>query len=191
MSTLEVEQIRSLVKVGALRAIETLSSLLGQEMCVRGLEIRYLVAGEIAHDELHELKDPVGVFFELKGGVGGFVGFFLSQEMRAQLIVRLLGREADCESESDEAADSVICEVGNILVSHIASVMADLLGEPMVPSIPHLEVRHAKHSFIARVVYRLGGRDRLWLETEILDSTGDLLGHIVWVPDGALTQSRA
>lgn len=189
MATLEVEQIRSLVKVGAMRAIETLASLLGRDVCVRSLEIRYLVSGEVAHDEFNEMKNPVGVFFELKGGIGGFVGFFLSREMRAQLVVRLLDREWSGERANDEAVDSMTCEVGNILVSHIASVMADSLGEPMVPSIPHLEAQNAKRSFIERITHRLGGRDRLWLESAILGSDGDLLGHIVWVPDGALTQS--
>ncbi len=191
MAALEVEEIRSLVRVGAMRAMETLASLLGQEVRVRGLEIHYLVAGGIAQDEFDEIKNSVGVFFELKGGIGGFVGFFLSCEMRAQLVARLLDREWNDESVSDEAIDSMTCEVGNILVSHIASVMADCLGEPMVPSIPHLEAQNAKQSFVARIVHRLGDRDRLWLESAILDGDGDLLGHIVWVPDGALTQASS
>ncbi len=188
MAVLEVEHIRSLVQVGTAQAVDSLGLLLAQDLAVQGLEIRYLIAGELDRDPL-DMKNPVGVLFELKGGIGGFVGLFFSSVVARQLAFRLLGRER--KGEFDPEADSVVCEIGNILASQLVSAIADDLGEPMMPSVPVLVIESAKEDFIARVMRRLGEHDGLWLETEILDPSEDILGRIVLVPEGFLTHSTS
>ena len=74
-------------------------------------------------------------------------------------------------------------EMGNILASHVASAIADRLGERLLPSIPTLAMAQAQvelEAFVERVV----GPDAPRIETGLANDEGAVSGYLVLVPTG-------
>ena len=77
--------------------------------------------------------------------------------------------------------ESAIMEVGNILASHVASAIADRIGERLLPSIPSLAIADAQvelEAFIERAV----GPEALRIEAGLSNAEGTLSGYLVLVP---------
>ena len=98
---------------------------------------------------------------------------------RDALVARLLGGDAD--AAAPELIESALREVGNIVVSHVCSAVADTLATRLLPSLPVL-ARAGGERELAAVTLRRGG-GRLRLETEIIDAQGELCARLVFVPD--------
>jgi chemotaxis protein CheC len=121
-----------------------------------------------------------GVFFEFEGGIGGLVGVMLGSAMRDSLLRRLLGESSG--PHPPEEVESALMEVGNILVSHVASAVADTLGERVLPSVPALCLHDAEGQ-LERLARSRCAEDSLRIECELTDGKGEIGGLLVFVPD--------
>jgi len=72
-------------------------------------------------------------------------------------------------------------EVGNILASHVASAIADTLGERLLPSIPALAMESAEETFGAWIDERVGP-EALRIESRLHDDPLELRGRLVLIP---------
>jgi chemotaxis protein CheC len=181
-----VDRVRELTNIGAGHAAKALADLLGRPCRMRVPMARLLPADRIATPLVAAAgtddREPMsGVFFEVDGGLGGVLALLLSAGTRTLLVRQLLGDPvADPEAP---LAESALREFGNILVSHVASAMADTLGVAVIPSIPLLVEEDAASALASLVGLREPRRVALRIETEISDRHGEIRAVLVFVPD--------
>lgn len=120
-----------------------------------------------------------GVFFEFDGCVDALVGILFPQAASEALVRRILGIEED--EIAPAMIESALMEVGNILASHVASAIADTLGERLLPSIPTLCMERADSAFAEWVEERLGA-GALRIESGLRDEADLLRGRLIVVP---------
>jgi chemotaxis protein CheC len=125
-----------------------------------------------------------GVFFELEGCFDAFVGVIFDDTGRDALVRCMLG--ADANLKENWFVESALMEVANILVSHIASAIADTLGERLLPSLPQLAAQDAGAEFVRSIEARPQSGP-LRIECELFDEIGVMGGLLVLVPDRPAT----
>jgi chemotaxis protein CheY-P-specific phosphatase CheC len=77
--------------------------------------------------------------------------------------------------------ESALMEIGNILASHVASAIADTIGERLLPSIPTLAMNHAEDE-LERFVALRPGHHPIRIESPLSDGSGELSGLVVMLP---------
>ena len=188
----ELDRVRELTNIGAGHAATALAELVGRPCRMRVPTVRLLraeAAGSafVASSRDDERGPPCGVFFEVEGGVAGVIALLFPALARDLLLRALAG-----DALSPAAAESALREVGNILISHAVSAMADTLGRRVLPSIPVLAMEDASAVLASLVALRGVGENALRIETEISDAEGEYRGLLVFVPDAAcLTRSES
>jgi chemotaxis protein CheY-P-specific phosphatase CheC len=91
------------------------------------------------------------------------------------------------EAVAPELLASAIREVGNIVVSHACSAIADTLEVRLVPSVPVLALEDAGATLAALVARRPEPAPVL-VESAFVDDGGNLRGFLLLIPDtSALT----
>lgn len=177
----DIDRVRELVSIGAGHAAGALAGLVGRT-CEMGVPtVERLAAREAAAPRAGE-RDLAGVLFELQGGTGGVLALLFPASTCERLLERLLG-PGPRAAESDEAAQSALCEVGNILASHAANALGEMLGVPILPSLPQLALTDAPAALASLVATRAPREPALRIEAEIRDRARELRGILVLVPD--------
>lgn len=181
----ELDRVRELTNIGAGHAATAFAQLVGRPCRMRVPTVRLLraeAAGSafVASSRDDERGPLCGVFFEVEGELGGVIALLFPAPARDLLLRALAGAAA-----SREAAESALREVGNILISHAVSAMADTLGVRVLPSIPVLAMEDAASVLASLVSLRGSGENALRIETEISDAEGEYRGLLVFVPDAA------
>jgi chemotaxis protein CheC len=187
----ELDRVRELTSIGAGHAATAFAQLVGRPCRMRVPTVRLLraeAAGSafVASSRDDERGPLCGVFFEVEGGLGGVIALLFPAPAR-DLLLRALAADA----ASREAAESALREVGNILISHAVSAMADTLGTRVLPSIPVLAMEDAASVLASLVALRGVGENALRIETEISDAEGEYRGLLVFVPDAACLERRS
>lgn len=182
----DVDRVRELTSIGAGHAANAFATMLGRTCRMRVPTVRLLSAERmdapfVANSLDDERRGMVGVFFEVEGGLGGVVALLISTATRDRLLEHLIGGPPAHVPE--QTAESALREVGNILVSHVVSAMADTLGVALLPSIPLLVLEDAPSAFASLVALREAERPALRVETEISDRLGEVRALLVFVPD--------
>ena len=178
----EVDRLSELANIGAGHAATALARLAGRPVWTRVPRVRSLVA-----EDSEEAVPPVspsvgrsGIFFELEGCFGALVGI-LFRTPQCEAVARSLLDTG--ESDLDPAlVRSALCEVGNILVSHLASAIADTVGERLLPSTPTLAMGDADRELLVLSEQR-AGEHPICIECELTDERGELGGLLVLIPD--------
>ena len=170
----ELEALTSLAHAGAVQAAEAFAQLVGQG--IEALDPIVAYGGSSA-----TVGDPAatGVFFELEGCLDAIIGIVFPARSSDALVRRIVGIETG-ELEPP-IIESALMEVGNILASHVASAIADRLGERLLPSIPTLAMSHAQtelETFIERAVSPEAPR----IESGLANADGTLSGYLVLAP---------
>lgn len=176
----EIDRVRELVSIGAGHAAGALAGLVGRTCEMRVPTVQRLAARQV-DPELAAESDLSGVLFELEGGTGGVLALLFPASTCERLLDRLLGPGAG--ARGDEAARSALCEVGNILASHAANALGEMLGMPILPSIPQLALTDAPRALASLVAARRPQQPTLRIEAEICDRARELRGILVFVPD--------
>ena len=167
----ELDRMCELTSVGAGHAATAFAQLVGRTVVMRPPMLRQ--AGSAR-------EWSSGVLFEFEGCFNALVGILFREEVRDDVVRKMLGEpEGPLLRESIEA---VIMELGNILVSRVASAIADTLGERLLPSIPVLAFEHAGVQLAAWCDAR-GSQDSPRIECEFLDKDGELGGLLILIPD--------
>jgi len=120
-----------------------------------------------------------GVLFEFEGCLEAVVAILFRSPVRDDVVRQVLG-EPDAEL-GREQIEAVIMELGNILVSRVASAIADTVGERLLPSIPVLAYEDAADQLEALCAER-GFDPSLRIECEFSDREGELGGLLVLIP---------
>ena len=108
-----IDRFCEFANIGAGHAADALAAMVGTTLQMK--TPRVLSAENAAGPE-----DESGIFFEVDGGPGGFLGVFFSEAARDTLLETLLGGAGtDAEMQA-----SALAEVGNILASHALSAVA-------------------------------------------------------------------
>jgi chemotaxis protein CheC len=179
----ELDRVRELTNIGAGHAATAFAQLVGRPCRMRVPTVRLLraeAAGSafVASPRDDERGPLCGVFFEVEGGLGGVIALLFPAPARDLLLRTLAGAAAPAD-----AAASALREVGNILISHAVSAMADTLGTRLLPSVPLLAMEDAASALASLVALRGSGETALRIETEISDAQGEYRGLLVFVPD--------
>jgi chemotaxis protein CheC len=182
----ELDRVRELTNIGAGHAATAFAEIVGRPCRMRVPTVRLLppeASGSAfvasSHDDEHGAM--CGVFFEVEGGLGGVLALLLPAASREWLL-RALAPEDRVPPETEPSA---LRELGNMLISHAVSAMADTLGTRIMPSIPVLAMEDALSALASLVSLRAAGGARLRIETEISDAEGRYRGLLVFVPDPA------
>lgn len=172
----DLEALVALAQAGAVQAAEAFAQLVGQPIEALPPIVVEEGAAASASD-----PDATGVFFELDGCLDAIIGIVFPGRASETLVRRIVGMETG-ELEVP-IVESALMEVGNILASHVASAIADRIGERLLPSIPSLAMDHAQvelEAFLERVV----GPDAPRIETGLANEGGTVNGYLVLVPTG-------
>ena len=181
----ELDRVRELTSIGAGHAAGAFARVVGRPCRMRVPTVRLLRAESlgsafVASGRDDERRAMSGVFFEVEGGLGGVIALLLPEGSREH-VVRALLRPSGAIAPEDE--ESALRELGNMLVSHAVSAMADTLGTRVLPSIPVLAMHDAVSALASLVALRCAGGPALRVETEISDAEGIYRGLLVYVPD--------
>jgi chemotaxis protein CheC len=176
LTDLELDRLSELTNIGAGHAATAFSRLAGRTMWMRVPRVR--VPGELSSAHREE-EAGTGVFFEFSGCLGAVVGILFSALECQSLVRMMVGSGVD--PDSDESVQSALMELGNILASHVASAIADTLGDRLLPSLPILAMHGAGEELYALAAERTG-RDPIRIECELTDGTGQLGGLLVLIP---------
>ena len=184
--------VRELTSIGAGHAADAFARIVGRPCRMRVPTVRLLRSEALASTFVASIRDDeresmCGVFFE-RGGRP-------RRRPRAPLPARFArARRARAPRAGGavvrEAEESALRELGNMLVSHAVSAMADTLGTRVLPSIPVLAMEDALTALGSLVAMRYAGGAALRVETEISDAEGRYRGLLVYVPDPASFEKR-
>jgi chemotaxis protein CheC len=170
----ELDRLCELTNVGAGHAAGALARLLGCTVRMDPPKLRLASRGAMDSSAAALGLETVGIFFEVRGGIGGTLGVLFPQRARERLLATLIG---DPDPHSEEA-ESALREVGNILASHALSAVADLIGDRVLPSLPVLTAEAA-----GAVLGTLQERgEPLRVESRLVDESGGLRSLLVWIP---------
>ena len=173
----DLDRVRELASIGAGHAANALAQLIGRtcEMQVPTFRLRE------EDDPRARGRGMAGVLFEVEGGPGGVLALLFPTATCERLLARLLG--GDGRELDSPAAQSALCEVGNILASHAANAVAETLGVPVQPSVPQLALDDARAALAELLARRASEAPALRIESEICDRAHELCGIFVLVPD--------
>jgi chemotaxis protein CheC len=172
MTESEIDRLCELTNIGAGHAATAFSELAGRTIWMHVPHCVDEPAAQAADDW------SSGVFFEVEGGIGGLVGLLFRSPMRESLVRRLLGEAAASPAE----VESALMEVGNILVSRVASAIADTLDARILPSVPTLVMDGAGRE-LEELARRRSGDDPIRIDCELTDEDGEIGGLLVFFPE--------
>lgn len=180
----ELDRVRELTSIGAGHAAGAFAQVVGRPCRMRVPTVRLLRAEAVGSAFVASSRDDehgsmCGIFFEVEGGLGGVLALLFPRDSRDR-VVRAMLRVGDPGPDAEESA---LRELGNMLVSHTVSAMADTLGTRVLPSIPVLAMEDALTALASLVSLRCAGETALRVETEISDAEGRYRGLLVYVPD--------
>jgi chemotaxis protein CheC len=171
----EPDRMLELTSVGAGHAASAFSQLTGRKIGMRPPAV------------LRDPKWPAcvaddwssGVFFELEGCLEAVVAILFRESVR-DVVVRQMLNETTGPLRR-ESIEAVIMELGNILVSRVASAIADTVGERLLPSIPVLALGDAAEQLVS-LCAQCGADPTLRIECEFSDRERELGGLLVLIP---------
>lgn len=174
---LELDRLTELANIGAGRAADAFAQIVGCTMWIGVPAVRvgepFISPGACA------VSRASGIFFQLDGCLDALIGILFSEATTENLARKLLGiEEGELEPEMTESA---LMEVGNILASHIASAVADTLGERLLPSVPTLVLHDVEEAFREFVTASMGP-DVVRIESELFDQEHTICGRLILVP---------
>jgi chemotaxis protein CheC len=183
----ELDRVRELTSIGAGHAAGAFARVVGRPCRMRVPTVRILRAEAMGSSFVASARDDErrsmsGVFFDVEGGLGGVLALLFPADSREHVVRALLRPRGALAPEAEESA---LRELGNMLVSHAVSAMADTLGTRVLPSIPVLAMEDAISALASLVALRCAGDPALRVETEISDAEGRYRGLLVYVPDPA------
>jgi chemotaxis protein CheC len=167
----ERDRLGELLNIGAGHAAGALSDLSGTAVW---MQVPRVLAADAPPPACES-----GVFCDLHGCLGGLIAvLFRSHEHRAVLrrlrhqpFARIVGRDPEAS----------LSELGNILLSHAASAIADTLRGRLLPSPPALAAASAGAELLRRI-RGLGAGHPVRVECELTDGRGEVGGLLVLVP---------
>lgn len=173
----QLDRLTELANIGAGHAADAFAQLVDRTMWIGVPAVRvgepFISPGECA------VSTASGIFFRLEGCLDASIGILFSASTTEKLARKLLGIKEG--TLAPEATESALMEVGNILASHVASAVADTLGERLLPSVPTLVLQDVDKAFREFVTESMGP-DVVRIESELFDQDHEICGRLILVP---------
>lgn len=171
---------RELATVGAGHAAGALAALIGETVRI---DVPRLVRTlDDATISPHGPDAPVlALVFELDHSLGDSVALLLPDDVEREIVTRLC-RERGGTRGVILSTGSVLEEVGNIVTSHFASAIADLLGSRIVPSLPRV-VRERPLTAVRALVARAASAGSPSALVELVSDSRAVRMKIVLAPE--------
>jgi chemotaxis protein CheY-P-specific phosphatase CheC len=166
------ERLYELTSIGASHASMAFTLLLHRAIAPSAPQFRDV--GEYCTDDLWQ----TGVIFQADGELSGLVAILLPVASCELVAERLI--HEDGPDDPDEAVESALRELGNIVASHTMSAMADRLGGRILLSVPVLVMEEADLAFASMLRER--GANHC-VECELTDSARSIRVRLVFAPE--------
>jgi len=140
----ELAEFKKVGDIGAERAANSLSVLIGQEVNVRALTARALPVEEISKVVGGPEEISTTVIFRVTGDVGGNILLIFPQENALALADLLNRREIGTARRLSELDKSALKETGNILSGSFLAALTNYLNVSMIESVPDIATDMAK-----------------------------------------------
>ena len=176
----DLDFLRELSNIGVGHAATALSQLIGRQVGMRAPKVSIVDLSSVPELMGGSEKVVSGVYLQVLGDARGAILLVFPDDSSRALINLLLKR---VDEPLSEMGASTLKEVGNILASAYLSVLGNMLGITLIPSIPSLA-----HDMVGAVVdivlSDLGeiGDTAFVFETEFYDITNDIKGHFFLLP---------
>lgn len=154
-----IDRLCELANIGAGHAAGALGQLLGCPIVMAAPRL------EAPRPEAN--PDGFAVCFDVQGEPGGTLAVLVPESEMDALLEALLGAP---DVDRADQVESALIEVGNILVSHALSAVADTIGAAVIPSIPRAPREAAPDA------------GRPCIETDLFDRDGRLRSTLLWIP---------
>jgi chemotaxis protein CheY-P-specific phosphatase CheC len=176
----ELDRVCELAGIGAGHAAGALARLVGRPIRMDVPRVQPRVAGVSA--ALYRLgAGGSAICFRLEGGLGGAMAVIFSRSCLELIVTEMMGADA---YGLERAVESAVREAGNVLVSHFASAIGDVLGKIVLPSVPLLTDPGDLDGFLEGCEPPLAG---IVVESAIFDTEREVSGALVLIPElGAL-----
>jgi chemotaxis protein CheY-P-specific phosphatase CheC len=168
----ERELLYELTSIGASHASMAFTLLLHRAIAPNAPQ--FCAADEYESDDVWR----TGVIFQADGDLTGLVMILLPAASCDIVAERLIHEE--CTDDPEEAVESALRELGNIVASHTMSAMADRLGGRILLSVPVLVMEDADLAFAAMLHERSADR---YVECELTDSARAIRARLIFVPE--------
>ncbi len=170
----DIDRLAELTNVGAGHAAGAYAQLLGRTVWTRVPEVLADGAESGSGNAF-----GAGIFFELEGCLDGALAILVPVDMGETLVRRLTGMESGVLPPA--LFESALMEAGNILASHLASAIADLLQGRLLPSPPTL-VQDSVDDELDRWLADRAGPGALRILSDLRDEDGTPCARLVMVP---------
>lgn len=125
-----------LVSRGISNSLSGLSQMIGEELSVSALEVKYFPAKEAANLLGGPEKLAVGIYLTIHGDADGHLMLIHDPKIAFDLIDSQLGQPLGTTTELGEMEHSVLGEMGNITGSFFLNALADATNLTLTPSPP-------------------------------------------------------
>lgn len=166
------ERLYELTSIGASHASMAFTLLLHRAIAPSAPQFRNI------DDYCTDDSWQTGVIFQADGELTGLVAILLPAASCDLVAQRLIHEEVP--DDPNEAVESALRELGNIVASHTMSAMADRLGGRILLSVPVLVMEAADAAFAT--MFHERGADHL-VECELTDSARSIRARLVFVPE--------
>lgn len=181
----QLDILCELSNIGVGHAATALSQLLRRTVMLEVPKVTVLDLAEVPDLLGGPERLVAGVTLKVLGAARGNILMVIPEESAGRLVA-MLGTAGEGEPLGSELAVSTLCEVGNILASSYLSVLSNMLGETLIPSIPHYAY-DMTGAVLDSVLTELGAEGNLALVIETVfygsrQSETGIRGHFFLLP---------
>lgn len=136
----QMDVFREIGSIGNGNAVTALSGILSEKIQMKLPKVGILGFNE-AQATLGDPEEIVGaVLVEMSGELSGLMLVVLKKEFIQQIIRKVLDKEQDDLMAIGEMEESLLIEVGNIMISSYVSALSSLTGIQINLSVPQIAV---------------------------------------------------
>jgi len=188
LSPFHLDVIRETVNIGAGNAATALSQLLGSAVTMDVPKAELVSVYELTDRYASPTVLVCAVYLRFEGEISGNMLWIMSEDT-AQELVRILVKKdlGDLPQEQiDQIADSLLVEVGNIVLSSFLNAISTMTNSTLpvtVPAIAH-DMLGAILDLLA-AYYGMMGEVAIVSETKlcVAESKNSIGGHVMLLPD--------
>ena len=192
LSSAQLDTLKEVSNVGMGHAATALSRMLNARVRLRVPRIAMVDIGAIPVLVGGAEAEVAGISLAINGPARGTLLLVFPAASARSLLTRLVG-DRDPAAPLDEMGASALKEIGNILASAYLSALGELLGMPLMPSVPLLAWDMAG-AVLDQALIELGrtGDQALLVETVFLGEKPlpeVIRGHFLILPEPAALEA--
>lgn len=136
----QIDVFREIGSIGNGNAVTALSGLLSEKISMELPEVG-IFEFNAAQNKLGDPEEVVGaVLVEMSGEISGIMMLILKKDFIQQIIRKVLFHEQENMLEMGEMEESLLMEVGNIMISSYISALSSLTNIHINLSVPQIAV---------------------------------------------------